>query len=128
VLCTLIVGILLIISFIIWEWKGAKHPMIPHELFAGQRIVALAYVVAFVSGMNFYSLLNFFPLSFETMYDPDPIQVGLKGLGYGISVTAGAIFFNGMLSFTKGHNRELLLTAAVIMSSCFPLLHPSRIP
>ena len=127
VLCTLIVGVLLIISFIIWEWKGTKHPMIPHELFAGPRIIALAYAVAFVFRMKFYSLLNFFPLSFETTYNPDSIQVGLKALRYGISVTAGAIFFNVMLSFTKNHNRELLLTAAAIMSSCIPLLHPSRI-
>ena len=54
--------------------------MIRGELFKGQRVVGLAFCVAFVSGMNFYSILNFFPLVFSAVYDPDPVQVGLKGV------------------------------------------------
>lgn len=52
VLCTLIVGVLLIAFFVVWEWKFAKDPMIPHEMFKGQRIVAMAYGIAFVAGMK----------------------------------------------------------------------------
>lgn len=58
VLATLIIGLLLIISFVLWEWKGAKKPMVPKALFAGQRIVAIAFAINFVAGMNFYSLIN----------------------------------------------------------------------
>lgn len=49
--------------------------MIPGELSKGQRMVVLAFCVAFVSRMNFYSILNFFPLVFSAVYDPDPVQV-----------------------------------------------------
>jgi len=59
VLGTLLVGIALIAAWVLWEAKFAKHPMIPRELFRGQKVVALAYGVAFVAGMNFFSLLNF---------------------------------------------------------------------
>lgn len=59
VLGTMLVGLALIGAWIAWEAKFARHPMIPKELFQGQRIVALAYVIAFTAGMNFFSILNF---------------------------------------------------------------------
>lgn len=57
-------------------------------------MVASCFLISFVAGMNFYSLLNFYPLTFSAVYDPAPVQVGLKGLGYGISVTLGATVGN----------------------------------
>ena len=92
--------------------------MVPSELFAGQRIVATAYIVAFVAGMNFYSLLNFFPLEFSAVCPPDPIQVGLKGLAPGLSTTIGVTVVNAALSWFPSHNRELLLASTVIMTAC----------
>lgn len=45
-----------------------------------------------------------------------PIQVGVKGLGYSISITVGATVMNAMLTILKGHNRELLLISCILMS------------
>ena len=115
VLPQLIIGIFLIIAWVVWEWKFAPHPMIPRELYQGQRVVALAFLVAFIAGFDFYSLINFFPLSFSTLWDPDPVQVGLKGLGYGISTTAGAVFWNALLS-TKLPARYILMISSILMS------------
>ncbi|KAF2165420.1 hypothetical protein M409DRAFT_55818 [Zasmidium cellare ATCC 36951] len=117
VLATLLVGIVLILAFVVWEWKGAKYPMVPSQLFSNNTIVWRAFVTAFIAGMNLYSLLNFFPLTFSTVFNPDPVQVGLKGLGYGISVTAGAVTVNALLSVLKGHNRELLIFSTVVMTA-----------
>jgi hypothetical protein len=58
VLGTLIVGIVLIIAFALWEWKGAKLPIVPRELFQGQRTIGVSFLLSFVAGMNFYSLIN----------------------------------------------------------------------
>jgi MFS family permease len=91
--------------------------MIPSELFRGQRIVGLAYAIAFAAGMNFFSVLNFFPITFSTVYDPDPVQIGLKGIGPAISTTIGAIFFNAMLSKLPSRSREILMVALVIMTA-----------
>lgn len=60
VLCILLVGLALIVFFVVWEWKFAKFPMVPRDMFAGQSIMGTAFFIAFVAGMNFYSLLNFF--------------------------------------------------------------------
>lgn len=56
VLCTMLIGIALIVIFVVWEWKFAKVPMVPREMFSGQRIVAMAYGIAFVAGRVPYTL------------------------------------------------------------------------
>lgn len=48
-----------------------QYPIIPGALFTGQRVVALALAVSFVSGMNFYSMINFAPLTYSAVYDPE---------------------------------------------------------
>lgn len=69
--------------------------------------------------MNFYAMLNFFPILFHDVFDPDPVQVGIKGLFPGLTTTFGAVFVNAALTWFKGWNRELLLASTVIMSKCF---------
>jgi hypothetical protein len=108
--------------------------MIPHEMFAGQRIVAMAYGIALIAdelksmnflhdktlnpflGMNFAALLNLFPVMFRTVFDPSPVPVGLKGLTTGIGIIFGSVLLNSALSRLKGHNREALLFATILMS------------
>ncbi|KAH9859627.1 hypothetical protein IAQ61_011408 [Plenodomus lingam] len=117
VLGTLLSGLALIAGWIVWEARFARHPMIPRELFKGQRIVGLAYVVAFTAGMNFFSILNFFPITFTSVYDPVPIRIGLRGLGPGLCTAVGAIVFNAALSKFPYHTREVLLLAVVLMTT-----------
>ena len=106
----------LLVAFVVWEWKGTKYPMVPKELFSGQPVVALAYSIAFIGGMSFFSLLNVYPLLYSTLYDPAPVKVGVKAIGVGTCTMFGAVFFNAMLSITKGRAREVLLCASIIMS------------
>jgi hypothetical protein len=122
VLCPLIIGILLIIAFVVWEWKGAKNPMVPKEIFAGQSIVALAFGIAFVSGMNLYSILNFLPLLYTDVFDPTPYAIGTKSLGVAFGTCLGAVLINALLSTWKDYNRELLLFCCIIMSTYFHML------
>ena len=116
VLCTLLFGLALVAAWVVFEWKFARHPMVPGELFKGQRIVGLAYVVAFAAGMNFFSILNFFPITFSNVYNPDPVQIGLKGLAPAFSTATGAIVFNAALSAFPSRNREVLLVAVLLMT------------
>jgi hypothetical protein len=117
VLCPLVIGFFTIVAWIGWEWKGTKHPMVPMELFKGQRVVTLAYAVAFVAGMNFFSVLNFWPLMISHVWDPDPVKVGLRGFAPGLSVTIGAIVFNSLLSTWKGGARWILFIASAMLTA-----------
>jgi hypothetical protein len=116
VLSTLIIGFVLMVAFGLWEWKGAKYPIVPHEIFVGQRTVGVALLIAMVSGMNFYSMLNFYPLILENVYTDTPYSIGLKSLGIGFATPIGATVINWLLSVFKGHNRELLMFSCVLMS------------
>lgn len=68
--------------------------------------------------MNFFSLLNFWPLLISTVYSPNPVRVGLRGLAPGLSTTTGAIFFNALLSTFPGGSRWILVCASAILT-CF---------
>lgn len=52
VLPPLIIGIVMILLFPVWEVYGAKHPMVPWAIFRGQRVVALALAIVFIGGMK----------------------------------------------------------------------------
>jgi hypothetical protein len=48
--------------------------------------------------MNFFSYLNFWPLLISHVYDPDPVKVGLRGIGAGLATTVGAIIASVLIS------------------------------
>ncbi|KAH8725112.1 major facilitator superfamily domain-containing protein [Phaeosphaeriaceae sp. PMI808] len=116
VLSTMLVGLALIATWVVYEWKFARHPMVPGEFFKGQRIVGLAYVIAFAAGMNFFSILNFFLVTFTRVYDPDPVKIGLRGIVPAFTTALGAIGFNAALSAFPSHTREVLLLAVLPMT------------
>ncbi|KAK3070117.1 hypothetical protein LTR53_011017 [Teratosphaeriaceae sp. CCFEE 6253] len=116
VLCCLLIGLALISAWILWEAKFARHPMVPPELFMHQRVVALSFAVAFVAGMNFFSLLNFWPLAISTVWDAVPVKIGLRGLPVGLATACGAIFWNALLSTWKGGARWILVISACMLT------------
>lgn len=118
VLCTLLIGLALIFTWVVYEAKFAKYPMVPKELFMGQRVVALAFGVAFVAGMNFFSLLNFWPLTISTVWDPIPLKIGLRGMSAGFATALGAIFWNALLSVFTAKVKWVLFIAAAMLT-CF---------
>lgn len=67
--------------------------------------------------MTYYSILNFFPVTFTNVYDPIPVRIGLRGLAPGFTTAIGAIVFNAALSKFPNHTREVLLLAVAIMTS-----------
>ena len=127
ILCPLIIGLLLLAAFVAWEWKGAKYPVVPKQIFAGQRIVGLCFAIAFISGMNFYALLNFYPLEYTDVFEPTPYAIGTKSLGVAFGTPLGAMLVNSLLSKFKNHNRELLLVSCIIMSTFSHVLLPEAI-
>lgn len=58
VLAQLILGFFLMVAFCAWEYKFAKLPLVPREMFRGQRIVGMAYAIAFVAGKHTNALVG----------------------------------------------------------------------
>jgi hypothetical protein len=64
------------------------------------------------------SILNFFPVVFTSVYEPDPVRIGLRAIGPAFTTAIGAILFNAALSVFPGRAREVLLVAVLLMT-CF---------
>lgn len=79
-------------------------------------MVALAFAVAFVAGMNFFSILNFWPLTISAVYDPFPVKIGLRGISPSYATSIGAIFWSSLLSIFPGGCRWILLAAASFLT------------
>ena len=116
-LAPLIIGGLLILAFIVYEAYVPKYPMVPPEIFRGQRVVLISYIVVFIAGMEFYSVLGFFPLMLQNAWVASPELTGARGVGYPMAILVGACAVSGALSYTRGHVRELFFFAATLMTA-----------
>lgn len=68
-------------------------------------------------GMNFYSILNFFPLLLQYYYKPDPILLGERAMGYGFSILFGASGVSFAMAYTNGRVREVITFSCVVMTA-----------
>ncbi|KAJ9623525.1 hypothetical protein H2203_005787 [Taxawa tesnikishii (nom. ined.)] len=116
VLAPLILGVILIVSFFLWETYGAKP-----------RILALTLVITFISGANFFSILMFWPTQAFNMYGHDPVGVGIRGLPVGFAILTGACVVLWLISALRGHIRTLLIISSVLMTAGCGALSIARV-
>lgn len=66
VLGTLISGIVILISFFVFEWKGTSTGILHHELFSGGksqgRTFAICAGLLFIEGIMLFSIVIFYPV------------------------------------------------------------------
>jgi len=117
VLAPLIIGVVLLVGFFLWEAKFAKHPMFPKRLRQDPRILGLTLIITFISGANFFSILMFWPTQAFNVYGHDPVGVGIRGIPVGFSILAGCCIVLWLLSTFRGHNRELLIVSSIPMTA-----------
>ena len=66
VLSTLIIGIVFLLGFGLYEWKGTATGILHHELFRGGknagRTAAICFALMFVEGILLFAYIIFFPV------------------------------------------------------------------
>jgi len=127
VLVPLILGVVLLVAFFVWEAKFAKFPMFPRRLQQAPRILALTLVITFISGANFFSILMFWPTQAFNVYGHDPVGVGIRGIPIGFSILAGACIVLWLLSVFRGRNRELMIASSILMTAGCGALSIARV-
>lgn len=55
VLVPLIIGVLTLVAFVVWESRFAPHPMVPGAMFKDRPAVSLCLIIIFVCGEYFQS-------------------------------------------------------------------------
>ena len=73
VLATLVIGIVTLIGFAGYEWKGTTHGMMNHALFhggkEGGRSFAICLGLIFIEGILLFAIVIFYPILYVTHGD-----------------------------------------------------------
>jgi hypothetical protein len=120
-LATLIIGIVILLAFAIYEWKFTKTGIMSHELFRGGknagRTFALCVGLIFIEGILLFSYIIFYPVLTTSLFETDPflevargqpfwVACGLSTVLYGYASTKlrtiRAPLFVGFFLFTAG--------------------------
>ncbi|VUC36414.1 unnamed protein product [Clonostachys rosea] len=121
VLSLLVIGLVTLIGFGIYEWKGTKTGILHHELFrggkAGGRTFAICIVLMMIEGIMLFSYVIFYPVMTAILFEQDPFLLTVRGLPFwvvsGLSTvgwgywsmrfrTIRSPLFAGFLIFTAG--------------------------
>ncbi|THH09774.1 hypothetical protein EW145_g1785 [Phellinidium pouzarii] len=106
VLGTLISGCVIVALFCIWEWKGAKLPIVPMYIFKHITVTGV-YITMFVNGFVFNSSLYYLPQFFQVALGYSPIRSGVFLLPVLVSQTV-ASFISGVLVSRTGRYRSII--------------------
>ncbi|KAK3708442.1 hypothetical protein LTR37_011538 [Vermiconidia calcicola] len=125
VLCLIIFGVVICVIFAIWEWKFAKYPIMPMDIFGkGTNIATLG--VVFFHGFVFISGSYYLPLYFQAIRGASPIMSGvyllptaislaIASVGTGIFIRKVGMFlppiYFGMFMMTLGYGLFINFTA-----------------
>ncbi|KAF5364758.1 hypothetical protein D9758_009296 [Tetrapyrgos nigripes] len=76
VIAPLISGFFVLATFCLWEWRGAKLPIVPMYIFKHVTVCGV-YIVMFVNGFVFYAALYYIPQFFQVALDYSPTRAGV---------------------------------------------------
>ncbi|KAI0549058.1 major facilitator superfamily domain-containing protein [Xylaria curta] len=107
VIATLIVGFALSIAFVLWQWKGAKYPLIPLHVFKS-RIVNGACLTMAINGWNFVVQVYYIPTFYQLAYGYSATRAGALLLPITLLQTASSTL-SGLIVHWVGRYRECVL-------------------
>ncbi|KAJ5740472.1 hypothetical protein N7493_000344 [Penicillium malachiteum] len=123
VLATLIVGIVCLILFGIYEWKFTSTGILHHDLFrtegSGGRTFAICVALIFVEGILLFAYSIFYPILTAEVFEQDPLLMAAREQPYWIAGGIGTMIY-GYISTRYRTIRPplsvgfLLLTAGVV--------------
>lgn len=73
----LVVGVVLLITLALYEWKGTRVGMLHHDLFSRGRNFAICLVLIFAEGIVFFAANTYYGYEVAVLYDQDLFQAGL---------------------------------------------------
>lgn len=90
VICLIVFGVFTFFLFSLWEWKGAKYPIIPMAIFNSVTNCATLAIV-FLHGYVFISGSYYLPLYFQAIRGATPILSGVYLLPTAIALAFGSL-------------------------------------
>ncbi|KAL2851411.1 fungal trichothecene efflux pump [Aspergillus pseudodeflectus] len=120
-LCTILLGLVTIAAFILYEGFICKtRPFMPPRLFKHAGFVAIV-VNAAVASMVYYSFTVLWPTIISSIYTTDSIQVGLQSSVVGGGILLGQIMGGMALGFLPGVKYQCIIASCLAISFITPL-------
>ncbi|KAK4164189.1 major facilitator superfamily domain-containing protein [Cladorrhinum sp. PSN259] len=127
ILAPLICGVVILVVFAAWERLWARHPMIPRYMGKHPWTLGLTFVITFISGANFFSVLMLWPSQAYNVYGHDPVGVGIRGLPFAFGIFGGCVVSLLLLSWFHGNIKWILFGSSVLMTAGCGALAAARL-
>ncbi|KAJ2796113.1 hypothetical protein H4R20_005643 [Coemansia guatemalensis] len=112
VICLIVFGVVLLVIFILIEWKVALEPTVPIPLFQ-IRNVSLTVISQLFIGIAMFSPMFFIPIWYTIVKNSSAISAGLHLLPYLLSLSLVSVF-SGFIVMKTGHYRTLIIVGTGI--------------
>ncbi|OAA38117.1 MFS general substrate transporter [Metarhizium rileyi] len=107
VIATMVVGVLVSIGFVFWQWKGAKYPLMPLHIFKS-KIVNGACLTMAINGWNFVMQVYYVPSFYQLVYGYSATKSGALLLPITVTQTLSSTL-SGLIVHWVGRYRECIL-------------------
>ncbi|KAL5340856.1 major facilitator superfamily domain-containing protein [Aspergillus crustosus] len=112
VVATLVVGVFVCVGFVVWQWKGARYPLVPMHIFKS-RIVNGACLTMFINGWNFLVQVYYIPTFYQLVFNYSTVKSGAMLLPITLMQTVSSTL-SGLIVHWVGRYRECILFGWVI--------------
>lgn len=113
VLATFIVGVVLILGFLVYEWRFKHDGILHHGLFRDRNFI-VAIVAIFMEGLTFFTANSYFVFEISLLQDLDLFEAGLRFVVLFISMTTFAFIVALYTTWTKQVREPLVAAFALI--------------
>ncbi|KZL67240.1 MFS drug transporter (multidrug resistance protein FNX1) [Colletotrichum tofieldiae] len=112
VIATLIVGFFVCVGFTLWQWRGAKFPLVPLHIFKS-KIVNGACITMAINGWNFVVQVYYIPTFYQLAYGYSATKAGAMLLPITLTQTLFSTL-SGLVVHKVGRYRECILLGWVL--------------
>ncbi|KAG8416610.1 hypothetical protein J3458_007184 [Metarhizium acridum] len=103
----MVIGVLVSIGFVLWQWKGPKYPLVPLHIFKS-KIVNGACLTMAINGWNFVMQVYYVPSFYQLVYGYSATKSGALLLPITIIQTISSTL-SGLIVHWIGRYRECIL-------------------
>ena len=116
VVAPIVLGAVVFISTFVYDWTvKPKFPLMPLHIFRMVREFTILLVALFVSGMVFFAMVTLLPQATESVYDSDPVKLGVALIPNGIGQFIGGAVLPSLIHKIK-HIRAQIVVALCIQT------------
>ncbi|KAF2010003.1 putative MFS drug transporter [Aaosphaeria arxii CBS 175.79] len=107
VITPLILGVVLLAAFVIWEGIGPKYPLMPLHIFRNPLVIGICTTM-FINGWLFVTQIYYIPAFFQLAYGLSPMKSGALLLPITLMQTVSSTF-SGLIVHWTGRYRESII-------------------